>query len=137
MIMLKVIVMLRWWLKIYCLYGNWLIINWRCQETHICSVAFSKAKKSCTPMFFFFPQEKEKRKKRCLKDISSEYLTTNPFIILNLVSTLGRQCISCRALKKITFPKSCFMVASHYESYCYWSVRDYILFAVFENTTKK
>lgn len=43
--MLKVIVTLRWWLKIHLASGNQLIINSRCQPGHVCSVAFSKAKK--------------------------------------------------------------------------------------------
>lgn len=56
--MLKVIVMLRLWLKIHCLSGSWLIINSRCQETHICSVAFSKAKKVCNA---FSSRERHKK----------------------------------------------------------------------------
>lgn len=44
MIMLKVIVTLRWRLQIHPASGSQLIINSRCREGHICSVAFSKAK---------------------------------------------------------------------------------------------
>lgn len=102
MIMLKVIVMLRWWLKIHCLYGSWLIINSRCQETYICSLAFSKAKKGAQQCFFKFWTERAKKEERCcrcLKKICFKYLPINLLNILHLVSTLERQCICCNAFK--------------------------------------